>query len=88
MYLAIEQVYRQIVYELAEVYSTMLDCKEELPLPTDIQRRANIVKKHNSLCDKSIKNYLLYVSSLKTTDGVLPDPLPEGKKIVNKSRLF
>ncbi|XP_067950106.1 KIF-binding protein-like [Watersipora subatra] len=72
-------VWRQLVYETAEAYSAMVDCKVEIMNELgDSQPSSQAVSKLNSLCQKSIHKYLEYVGSLKGPDGSLPDPIPEG----------
>lgn len=74
------QVRRQIVYEQGEVYSEMIDCKEEqLQQATDTQVRAHYAIKITELSRKSINKFLDYITSLKTPEGSMPDPLPPGK---------
>lgn len=72
------QVWRQLVYETAEVYSAMVDCKADIMSELNQRPSQQAVTKLNSLCQKSIHKYLEYIGSLKTPEGTLPEPLPPG----------
>ena len=78
------QKWRQLVYELAEIYSAMATCKLSIINQSDDRPDQHSMNKFNSLSEKSISKYLQYVTSLKTPNGKMPDPLPEGK---NSGRL-
>lgn len=71
-------VWRQLVYETAEVYSAMVDCKADIMSELNQRPSQQAVTKLNSLCQKSIHKYLEYIGSLKTPEGTLPEPLPPG----------
>lgn len=68
---------RQLMYEIAETYSTMLDIKlaqteESRSPPTE-----HAIKKINLLTKQSIDFYQKYVDSLKGQDGRLPEKYSE-----------
>ena len=76
-------MWRQLVYETAEAYSAMVDCKVDIMNSVEQSRpSAHAINKLNSLCEKSIHTYLEYVSSLRGPDGKLPEPIPEGRDLV------
>jgi len=66
-------VCRQLMFELGEIFSTMLDNKlaliEQSQAPPSDHARAKI----NTLSRKSIENFQAYVDSLRDSDGKLPD---------------
>ena len=60
---------RQLMYEVAEVYSAMMDIKAETS-----QNNAN---KINSLVDSSMAAFKAYLGTLHTQEGKAPDKYPE-----------
>jgi len=66
-------VCRQLMFELGEIYSTMLDNKlaliEDSQAPPSEHARAKI----NTLSGKSIENFQAYVDSFRNSEGKLPD---------------
>lgn len=70
-------VCRQLMFELGEIFSTMLDNKlaliEQSQVPPNDHARAKI----NTLSGKSIENFQAYVDSLRNSEGKLPDRFQE-----------
>ena len=70
-------VCRQLMFELGEIYSAMLDNKlaliEQAQSPPDEHSRAKI----NSLAQKSIDQFNSYVDSLQNSNGKLPETFQE-----------
>ena len=69
---------RQMMYEVAETYSAMMDIKLEM-VKSDPAANATPqnLKKVNSLVDSSIKTFQLYLTTLNTNDNKLPEKYPE-----------
>ena len=70
-------VCRQLMFELGEIFSTMLDNKlaliEQSQTPPSEHARAKI----NTLSGKSIENFQAYIDSLRDSEGKLPDKFQE-----------
>jgi len=68
---------RQLMFELGEIFSAMLDNKlalvEQSQTPPNEHARAKI----NTLCGKSIENFQAYVDSLCDSEGKLPKRIQE-----------
>lgn len=66
-------VCRQLMYEIAETYSTMLDLKLAVIEDTGIAPNPHGVKKINTLTEQSIGMYTRYIDTLRTPEKTLPD---------------
>ncbi len=66
-------VCRQLMFEIAEIYSSMLDLKLAIIEEEGVPPVAHAVKKINQLAEQSIAKYHEYIDSLKTPDKTLPD---------------
>jgi len=70
-------VCRQLMFELGEIFSTMLDNKlaliEQSQSPPNEHARAKI----NILSERSIERFQAYVNSLRDSEGKLPDRFQE-----------
>jgi len=64
---------RQLMFELAEIYSTMLDNKLALMEQSHGPPSDHARTKINMLAGKSIENFQAYVSSFRNSEGKLPD---------------
>ena len=72
-------VCRQLIYEIADTYSTLMDLKFSIleASGTDVRPTAHQVKKINALVQESIKYYQQYLDTLKDNKPVYPDEFPE-----------
>ena len=70
-------VCRQLMFELAEIYSTMLDNKLALIEQSQAAPNEHARAKVNTLTGKSIENFQAYVDSLRDSEGKLPDQFEE-----------
>lgn len=70
-------LWRQLVYELAETYSAILDIKLAIIEEEGGQPSAHAIKKINMLTEQSIKQYVTYIDSLKNASKQLPDQFSE-----------
>ena len=70
-------VCRQLMFELGETYSTMMDLKLALMESQGTSPAAHAIKKVNSLIENSIKQYRAYTDSLKGGKPDLPEEFPE-----------
>lgn len=71
-------VCRQLMYEIADTYSQMLDLKLALVEATGTERPSpHSIKKINLLASQSIKYYQEYLNTLKGGKPVYPDEFPE-----------
>uniref|UniRef100_A0A8C4EP67 KIF-binding protein n=1 Tax=Dicentrarchus labrax TaxID=13489 RepID=A0A8C4EP67_DICLA len=70
---------RQLMFELAETYNEMMDLKLSLAnRQADTQSLDNhTIKKFNSLCSASIKYFQMFLDSLCSPEGKLPEHLEE-----------
>uniref|UniRef100_A0AAQ5YV87 KIF-binding protein n=1 Tax=Amphiprion ocellaris TaxID=80972 RepID=A0AAQ5YV87_AMPOC len=70
---------RQLMFELAETYSEMMDLKLTLAnRQADTQSLDNhTIKKFNSLCSASAKYFQMFLDSLCSPEGKFPDVLEE-----------
>lgn len=66
-------VCRQLMYEIAETYSTMLDLKLAIMESTGGTPSSHAVNKINSLAQQSISQYQAYMDSLKGGKPELPE---------------
>ncbi|GFR62217.1 KIF1-binding protein homolog [Elysia marginata] len=71
-------VCRQIMFELAEVYSEMADVKITLIEMERLRPNPHYTGKINKLIQQSIDNYQAYIDSLKGGKPDLPEEFPEG----------
>lgn len=70
-------VCRQIMFELAEVYSEMADLKLSLIEMERLRPNPHYTAKINKLIQQSLDNYQAYIDSLKGGKPDLPDEFPE-----------
>lgn len=71
-------VVRQLMFELAEIYSQMLDIKVAILQDDEIQPTPHALKKINQLALQSIEKYDAYLNTLKASGkSELPDEFPE-----------
>lgn len=70
-------VVRQLTYELAEIYSNMLDIKYMILKEEGGQPSVHAMKKVNSLALQSIEKYKAYIDSFKENRVDLPEEFPE-----------
>ncbi|XP_070692250.1 KIF-binding protein [Pempheris klunzingeri] len=70
---------RQLMFELAETYNEMMDLKLTLAnRQADTQSLDNhTIKKFNSLCSASAKYFQMFLDSLASPEGKLPEHLEE-----------
>ena len=66
-------VCRQLIYEIAETLSIMLDLKLALLEEGSNQPNPHAVRKINQLTAQSIQRYQDYLKTLQTSDGKLPE---------------
>lgn len=66
-------VCRQLMFELGEIYSTMLDNKLALIETSDDPPSGHACKKINLLAQQSIGHFQAFVESFRKTDGKLPE---------------
>ncbi|KAI8785085.1 KIF1-binding protein [Biomphalaria glabrata] len=71
-------VCRQIIYELAETYSEMVDLKVTLIEMERTRATPYSTNKINKLVQQSIDQYQAYIDSLKGGKSELPSEFPEG----------
>lgn len=71
-------VCRQLIYELAETYSAMMDLKLSTIELQGMQPTPHTIKKINSLAQQSIKQYQAYLDTLKGGKPDYPDTFPDG----------
>ncbi|XP_061172877.1 KIF-binding protein-like [Saccostrea echinata] len=70
-------VVRQLTYELAEIYSNMLDIKYMILKEEGGQPSVHAMKKINSLAFQSIEKYKAYIDSFRENGADLPVEFPE-----------
>ena len=70
-------VCRQLMFELAETYSAMLDLKVSMADESNGQPTGRALKKINTLTQQSIDEFNKYIDSLRNTDKELPEKLAE-----------
>ena len=71
-------VVRQLMFELAEIYSNMLDIKLAILQDEQVQPTAHAFKKINQLTSQSIQKYEAYLNTLKENGkSELPNEFPE-----------
>jgi len=70
-------VCRQLMFELGEIYSTMLDNKLALIEQSQAPPNEHARGKVNTLTGKSIENFQAFVDSLRDSDGKFPDRFQE-----------
>ena len=70
-------VVRQLIYELAEIYSGMMDIKYIILKEEGGQPSVHALKKINSLALQSIQKYQAYIDSFKDNKPDLPKDYPE-----------
>jgi len=70
-------VCRQLMFELGEIFSTMLDNKLALTEQSHSPPNEHACAKINILSGKSIENFQAYVDSLRDSGGKLPDRFQE-----------
>ena len=66
-------VCRQLMFEIAETYSHMLDLKLAIIEEAGTPPNPHAVKKINSLCEQSIAHFNTYLNTLKTPQKALPE---------------
>ncbi|KAL8611151.1 hypothetical protein ACOMHN_064441 [Nucella lapillus] len=71
-------VCRQLIYEVAEIYSSMMDIKLSVIEMDGTPPTAHAARKINSLARQSIGQYQAYLDTLKGGKPELPDTFPEG----------
>ncbi|XP_062320006.1 KIF-binding protein [Osmerus eperlanus] len=67
---------RQLQFELAETHYEMMDLKLAVANRQD-QLDAHTVKKFNHLCSSSIRYYQMFLDSLRSPEGKVPDRLED-----------
>jgi hypothetical protein len=70
-------IIRQLTYELAEIYSSMLDIKYMILREERGQPSVHAMKKINSLAHQSIEKYQAFIDSFKENKPDLPEEYPE-----------
>ena len=70
-------VCRQLMFELAETYSAMLDLKLAAANETEARPTARAMKKINTLTQQSIDEFHKYIDSLRNPDKELPEKFGE-----------
>lgn len=70
-------VCRQLMYELADTYTMMLDIKMNMHQEAGQSSTRHAIKKINLLVSQSIKHYMDYINSLKNGQPTLPTELEE-----------
>lgn len=71
-------VVRQLMFELAEIYSSMLDIKLAILQDEEVQPTTHAFKKINQLTSQSIQRYEAYLNTLKENGkSELPNEFPE-----------
>ncbi len=69
---------RQLIYELAETYSAMMDIKIDIVKREPSKMTPANIKKINELVDLSVNSFRAYLATLNNSDGSLPEKfLPE-----------
>ncbi|KAG7482523.1 KIF1-binding protein [Solea senegalensis] len=70
---------RQMMFELAETYSEMMDLKLTLAnRQADAQSLdSHTIKKFNHLCSASVKYFQMFLDSLRSPEGKIPEHLEE-----------
>ncbi|XP_041988397.1 KIF-binding protein [Aricia agestis] len=69
------EYFRQLWYELGEIYSDILSIKLEKLNKSKEKPTPHLLKKINLLCEKSIENYTNFLDSLKDKNGQMPEKL-------------
>ena len=69
---------RQLRYEVAEAYSTVLNIKLSITEAGESNRPAHACRKINLLARQSINQYQAYLDMLKGNKPHLPDTIPDG----------
>ena len=64
---------RQLMYEIAETYSSMLDLKLSIVEERSVTPTPHAVRKINLLAEQSIKKYQEYLNSLKNAQKEMPE---------------
>lgn len=70
-------IYRQLIYEVAETYSAILDIKLSIIEERGTAPSAHAVNKINTLTQQSIDQFKVYIDTLKTSSKKLPDKFSE-----------
>ena len=70
-------VNRQLIYEMAETYSTMLDLKLAIIDESNIPPTNHSRSKINKLSHGGIEKYTAYLDTLLTSDKKMPEVIPE-----------
>lgn len=70
-------VCRQLMFELAETYSAMLDLKLAAADETEARPTGRVLKKINMLTQQSIGEFSKYIDSLRNPNKELPEKLAE-----------
>ncbi|GAB1606522.1 KIF1-binding protein homolog [Argonauta hians] len=70
-------VCRQLMYELAETYSNLLDIKVSIFENDESSRTPHSIKKINLLVTQSIEYFMKYINSIKGGNPEIPDRLDE-----------
>ncbi|XP_019621113.1 PREDICTED: KIF1-binding protein homolog isoform X2 [Branchiostoma belcheri] len=70
-------VCRQIMYEIAETFSEMLDLKVAIAETGDERPTIHAVKKINTLAQQSIGHYQMFLDSLRNADKEMPKTFNE-----------
>jgi tetratricopeptide (TPR) repeat protein len=70
-------IVRQLIYEIAEIYSAMFDAKMAVIERDETPPNKHQVEKINHLIQKSIESYEKYINGLKTSAGKLPEKYGE-----------
>lgn len=68
---------RQIMFEIAETYSSMLDLKLAIIEQEETSPSPHAVKKVNALSQQSISHFQTYINTLKNAQKELPDKYAE-----------
>ena len=68
-------VCRQLMYEIAEIYSAMLDLKLSIMEDREVAPTPHAVKKINLLAEQSIAKYQAYLDSLRNAQKEMPSKL-------------
>nr|KAG5714546.1 hypothetical protein BaRGS_006992 [Batillaria attramentaria] len=71
-------VCRQLIFEIAETYSSMLDIKLSMIELQGAQPTPHAVKKINHLAQQSIRQYEAYLDTMKGGKPDYPDTFPDG----------
>ena len=71
-------VCRQLIYEVAEAYSSMLDIKLSMVEMQTTRPTPHAARKINTLAQQSIKQYQAYLDTLKGGKPDFPETFPDG----------